>query len=125
MLKIISKRYAQKAVSFELTFDDEHGNGYAFPCDAQGNVSPDMPEEAKESMAYCLAHPEDFVRSGEVVRNERVDMIPARGICPCGEEIELYDQYRGACQCPKCGHWYNIYGQSLVNPRYWEEDENE
>ena len=50
MLEIISKRYAHKAVSFELTFDDEHGSGYAFPCDAQGNVSPDMPEEAKKRL---------------------------------------------------------------------------
>jgi hypothetical protein len=34
----------------------------------------------------------------------------------------LEDQYYAACQCPKCGQWYNIYGQHLRPPEEWIED---
>lgn len=30
----------------------------------------------------------------------------------------------GACQCPKCGKWYNIFGQALLDPEFWEDDYN-
>lgn len=46
----------------------------------------------------------------------------AIGICDiCGADVELYDGYMGACQCPKCGQWYNMAGQQLVPPEQWEE----
>ena len=45
----------------------------------------------------------------------------AHGTCECGNEVELYDEYYGACQCEKCGKWYNLFGQELNPPTYWEE----
>ena len=47
---------------------------------------------------------------------------PAHGTCICGEEVSLWDQYYGACECPKCGRWYNLFGQELVAPEHWETD---
>lgn len=39
------------------------------------------------------------------------------------DEYELVNQYQGACPCPKCGQWYNLFGQELINPQYWEEED--
>ena len=41
------------------------------------------------------------------------------------DDVELWDQYYGACQCPECGKWYNLFGQSLLPPDCWEEDPSE
>ena len=41
--------------------------------------------------------------------------------CDCGEEFELYNEYMGACECPKCHGWVNLFGQSLNSPETWKE----
>ena len=41
------------------------------------------------------------------------------------EKIEMYNAYMGACECPCCGQWYNLFGQSLIDPKYWYEDEDD
>lgn len=56
----------------------------------------------------------------ERVRKEWPITEPAVGICVCGMEVELVNQYMGACQC-ECGRWYNLFGQRLIDPKYWEE----
>ena len=38
---------------------------------------------------------------------------------PCSEEFYLQDEYRGACECPRCGQWFNLFGQELTDPRGW------
>ena len=43
----------------------------------------------------------------------------------CGTEFDLTDEYYGACQCPECGQWYNLFGQTLLPPDEWEEDLDE
>jgi len=43
----------------------------------------------------------------------------------CGNKFILRDQYMGACDCPECGQWYNIFGQQLKNPKYWFDDEED
>lgn len=48
-------------------------------------------------------------------------MNPAVGKCSCGREVILDADYSGAVQCG-CGRWYNLFGQELRDPRYWEED---
>ena len=48
----------------------------------------------------------------------------AKGKCHCGEIIELYDEYMGACECPKCGRWYNLFGQELNPPTTWSDGED-
>lgn len=46
---------------------------------------------------------------------------PAYGTCHCGGTVELTDEYMGACECPNCGQWYNLFGQELLPPDMWEE----
>ena len=121
MLKNIIESEYKTIVEFELTFDDGEGNGFGFPCDASGNVSPDLPEAAKKNLAYCLEHPDKFYRWNKVVKSSRRFREPARGRCSCGREVILVDEYYGACMC-ECGKWYNLFGQELLAPEYWEDD---
>ena len=37
----------------------------------------------------------------------------------CGAEFYLQDEYLGACECPRCGQWFNLFGQELTDPRGW------
>ena len=123
------KNYVPKEVKYETRrnlifyYDDE--SGFAFPCDAAGNVLPFEYEEARKNLVYCMAHREEFSRWNEVETYKVRADEPAHGTCSCGTEVELYDQYYGACQCPKCGQWYNLFGQSLVPPEQWETDPSE
>ena len=111
---------------FDLTFFySEDSGGFAFPCDAAGNVFSLENEEARKNLEYCLAHPEEFETYNEVRRWINRYTEPAHGTCICGTEVELYDQYYGACQCPSCGRWYNLFGQSLLPPEQWERDPSE
>ena len=113
-------------VSYDLSFlyGEDHG-GFCFPCDRVGKVLPFQYEEAKRNYENCMAHPEQFKVFAEVQKYVNYYTEPAHGTCSCGEEVELYDQYYGACQCPKCGQWYNLFGQSLVPPECWEHDPSE
>lgn len=115
-------RTTEEEVTYELTFDDGMYNGFGFPCDAEGNIPEDMNEAAKKNLAYCLEHPEKFVRFNKVVKFVRRIRVPARGTCKCGADIALYDEYYGACQCPYCGQWYNTSGQELLPPDKWGWD---
>lgn len=109
----------------ELCFDDGHGNGFVFPCDAKGNpLLTRMQPEAIENYHFCMAHPEKFKRWNVVDEREERMRINATGRCICGEFIELWNQYMGACECPKCGRWYNLYGQELNPPETWEDGDD-
>ena len=46
---------------------------------------------------------------------------PAIYKCDCGEEFELYNEYMGACSCPKCEKYFNLFGQALNNPETWRD----
>lgn len=123
------RNYVPKEVKYEVRHDlifyyDETG-GFAFPCDATGNVFPLEYEDARKNLAYCLEHPEKFSRWNEVnTYKVRVDE-PAHGTCTCGQEVVLTDEYCGACQCHICGRWYNLFGQELLPPEEWETDPSE
>lgn len=121
MLKNYTPRKHKTAIKYELCFDDGHNNGFGFPCDAQGNVPDDLNQNAKDNLAFCLAHPENFKRFNKVVKYEWKYCEPARGTCTCGREVELWDEYYGACSCD-CGKWYNLFGQELLPPDQWEND---
>ena len=107
-------------ISYELAFDDGRNNGFGFPCDENGNVKITN-EGAAVNYAYCMAHPEKFKRWNKVVKHEYSYRENNSGTCECGERIELYNQYMGACQCPNCGQWYNLHGQYLKDPSEWED----
>lgn len=122
MLKnYVDKRY-YTVTSYELVFDDGCYNGCGFPCDENGRVFDDIPDAAKENYKWCLDHPEKFVRFNEVIKHERRTYDNAHGTCDCGNEVELYNQYLGACECEQCGKWYNLFGQELLPPTAWNEE---
>jgi hypothetical protein len=124
MLKDIIRGEIETQTSYELVYDDGHGNGFGFPCNASGSVI-NLPPEAVANLAWCSEHPEKFIRAGEVVERRWNWRNPDRGACSCGETVTLENQYYGACQCPKCGQWYNLFGEELLPPDQWDMDLNE
>lgn len=109
-----------EVVEYEVQFTDEDGNGFAFPCNPDWTLMP-LNEWAQKNYEEAMAHPENFVNYNKRVRRVRKVLEPARGTCRCGETIELYAGWHGACECPKCGQWYNAFGQELLRPEQWEE----
>ena len=122
MLKDIIRGQVEETVSYELIFDDGADNGFAFNCDKDGNVLPDITDEVKKNLAYCRKHPEKFVRYAKTVRRKRRFRNPGTGTCSCGATVILTNDYYGACQCEKCGQWYNTSGQELLPPDKWGWD---
>lgn len=121
MLKNLKPRERKTEVYYTVDFDIDRNSGFTFPCDVDGNVLL-WNDGLRQNYEHCLAHPEKFVSYNKVIRHVRHFTENARGTCICGAEVELYDQYYGACECEKCGRWYNLFGQELVAPKYWEED---
>lgn len=126
MLKNFIRGEFVEDAGYELIFDDGHGTGFGFPCDTNGNVDlTKLNDMARENLQFCMAHPEKFKRFGEVtvwrVRWREHD----RGICHCGQVVELVNEYMGACQCQKCGQWYNLFGQELLPPEDWDMDDED
>lgn len=107
--------------SLEFTYKDDERAGFSFPCNSLGEVLPNMNPCAHENYIWCLDHPEKFSTFKEFTVNVR-HVRNRHGTCSCGTEVELYDQYYGACECPKCGRWYNLFGQELLPPDQWETD---
>ena len=106
-------------VTFEYGTD---GSGFAFPCDKDGNILADrMSPESKANYEDCMAHPERFLVFNEVRTHRNIYLRPGQGDCHCGQHVELFNQYMGACQCPNCGQWYNVFGEELLPPDQWEE----
>lgn len=124
MLKNMTSRERKTIVRFELVFDDGHNCGFGFPCDESGNLM-NLNDDAKKNLEWCKAHPEKFVRVNEVVTIRQTYTEPAHGTCICGATVILENQYYGACQCPECGRWYNLFGQSLLSPDQWVDDPSE
>lgn len=104
-----------------LVFDDGRGNGLCFYCDEDGNLLDPNPA-ALRNLEWAKGHPENYVRAGKFIHRERRIRTPAHGTCECGQEILLVSDYMGACNCPNCGRWYNLFGQELLPPEQWEED---
>ena len=124
MLKNFVEREPKTDVTYSLEFDYADGSGFAFDCDAKGNVFPLEYECARENLKHCLEHPEEFEEWKRVRRYVNHYTEPAHGTCTCGREVYLIDQYYGACEC-ECGRWYNLYGQELLPPEQWETDPSE
>ena len=120
MLKDLTERKYKYDVEYVLCFDDGRADGFAFPCDKDGNVLDGLEPAAQETLRYCLAHPEKFARFNQVVSRVWRSIEPARGTCSCGETVVLDNPYIGACQCEKCGQWYNLFGEELLPPEQWE-----
>jgi hypothetical protein len=122
MLKILKERTPEVIIERHINFvyKADPNAGFIFP--AKANGEPDfnkMCPEAIENYRNCLMDGR-FIEP-EFVVDKRTYMNPAVGKCVCGAEVILDSDYYGAVRCD-CGRWYNLFGQSLKDPKYWEED---
>ena len=125
MLKNIVRGEWETETWYELCFyyDEDKSSGFVFPCRMDGTlIEEDMTEDGMRNYEFCMKNPENFAVPNEFERHTRRWRNPDRGQCKCGAEVVLHDQYRGACGCPECGRWYNLYGQELLPPDQWEDD---
>jgi len=121
-MQITVERKKIQRTFYMLEFNHKHGDGgFAFDCDKHGNLLPDVNDCAMQNYYNCVNDTTNFMPMG-VIQYTHSWIENARGLCNCGTEIELRDEYHGACQCNSCGQCYNLMGQSLVPPEYWLED---
>ena len=125
MLKIIKERTPETVSEYyiEFKYKDDPDAGFCFPATVHGD--PDfahMTPEASANYEACLT--DKRLTEGEFTKHEWTYMNPALGLCSCGKEVVLESDYNGAVQC-ECGKWYNVFGQELIDPKYWTEDEDD
>lgn len=125
MLKIIRERTPETITEYfiEFTYKDDPEAGFIFPALPNGEVDfNSMCREAKDNYITCLSN--DKLTKPEFKVSKHTYINPAVGKCSCGKEVVLEGGYEGATQC-ECGRWYNLFGQSLIDPKYWYRDEDE
>lgn len=122
MLQNIVPRRPEEIVEYSIDFMYEKNCGLGFDCDENGNIEFAC-EAAKANYEYAMSHPEEYPYCfNKLTKRTRTFVNPAYGTCYCGNTVTLENEYMGACQCSKCGRWYNLFGQMLKDPKYWEED---
>lgn len=121
--KIISERHLVVKKIKVIEFDHISGDGgYSFEADDDFNVKFDDKFEEIQRASYQHAmNSAEYLGPFQRIHENRY-MENAKAICECGNQIELWDQYQGACECEHCGQWHNLFGQSLINPEYWESE---
>ena len=122
MLKIIKERTPETIREYyiEFKYKDDPEAGFCFPATVHGD--PDfsrMGPEAQANYKACLT--DERLTEAEFETREWPYINPAVGKCSCGKEVVLECDYQGAVRCD-CGRWYNLFGQELRDPKYWEED---
>lgn len=122
MIEIINPRHTEEIVDYRIEFTDEDGNGCSFPCDENGTLLSFATDAAEKNYQNSLAHPELFAIYNAFKTYRREFTVPAVAKCHCGSKVILENQYQGACECPECGRWYNLFGQELCHPDGWEQD---
>lgn len=122
MIKIIKERTPSTITEhyIEFIYKDDPDSGFCFPANRDGTPAFDkMPPEAIENYNLCLK--DERLTEPEFRKKTLSYIEPAVGRCICGAEVVLDADYAGAVRC-ECGRWYNLFGQSLRDPKYWEED---
>ncbi len=122
MIKIIKERTPETITEYyiEFFYKDDPTAGFCFPATSHGE--PDFSRMIPEAIAnYKACLTDERLTEGEFTKSEHTYMNPAVGKCICGAEVILDSDYQGAVSC-ECGRWYNLFGQSLKDPEYWEED---
>jgi len=124
MAEIIKQRQRVREESYELTLDpiNDDKPAYWFDCDKNGNVNIDELSPSRLAKYNELIHDPEYEAVVTVISNSYTENAVA--ICECGNEIELYDEYLGACECPYCGEWHNMFGQHVTNPSCWSQGED-
>ena len=123
MLKIIKERTPEVIVERHINFfyKDDPTAGFCFPATAHGDPDFDnMCQEAIDNYIKCLS--DDRLTPPDFTVEKHTYMNPAIGRCSCGRYLTLDCDHAGAIRC-NCGKWYNLFGQELRDPTYWEEDE--
>ena len=122
MLENIIPRHSETMTEYRIEFTDEDGNGLSFNATPDGKIIIDDDNEAaKANYAYAMEHPDEYARFNVFTSWKHNYTEPAKGTCKCGNTVILENQYCGACQCDNCGQWYNLFGQELISPEYWED----
>lgn len=122
MLKIVKERTPETITEYyiEFTCKDDPNAGFCFPATKEDKPNFfQMCNEAHDNYNRCLV--DKALDGPEFITNTRTYINPAVGRCSCGSLVTLDSDYMGAVRC-ECGRWYNIFGQSLKDPKYWEED---
>jgi hypothetical protein len=125
MLKIIKERTPETTREYyiEFKYKDDPEAGFCFPATCYGD--PDFSRMTSEALAnYEACLTDKRLTEGEFTKHKWTYTNPAIGICSCGKDVVLDCDHSGAVQC-ECGRWYNLFGQSLIDPKYWYRDEDE
>ena len=125
MLKIIKERTPETIKEYYINFwyKDDPNAGFCFPATSTGEPEfSSMSPEAIANYKACLT--DERLAEAEFEPREYTYINPAVGLCTCGKEVVLEGSYEGATQC-ECGRWYNLFGQSLIDPKYWYRDEDD
>lgn len=124
MIRNFQESKVVEQTEYNLLFYADATGGLSFPCDKDGNITTKYPA-ALANYEHAIRHPEAFPYAfREIAKRTHRYREPASGICHCGKRIDLYNQYLGACQCPYCGQWWNLFGQELNDVFTWEKGED-
>lgn len=123
MIRDYKASWSENCVRYMVNFYNYPDGGCGFDCDENGNVDLDkLNEIARGKYLDAMANPDKFPYAwNEVEKIRGTVRHPATGTCECGKRIELRADYLGACECPKCHRWYNVFGDELKNPRHWND----
>lgn len=120
MLENIIPRHSETMTEYRIEFTNEEGGGFSFDADKNGKIILTN-DGQRVNYQYAMEHPKKFtVQFNEFVKRKFTYTVPAVGTCSCGNTVILENEYHGACQCNKCGQWYNLFGQELIPPDYWK-----
>lgn len=123
MLEIIKESYDETIEKFYIHFYDENKElRMGFPME---NGVPAIKECAKENFATANKKADAGKWTKKIEKVSYTYKHLPYGRCACGAKFELYDRYMGACPCPNCGQWYNLFGQELDPPDTWDEGDEE
>ena len=125
MLKIVKERTPETIREYyiEFKYKDDPEAGFCFPATCHGD--PDFSHMTSEALAnYEACLTDKRLAEGEFTKHEWTYTNPAIGICSCGRDVVLDCGHSDAIQC-ECGRWYNCFGQSLIDPKYWYRDEDD
>jgi hypothetical protein len=128
MIKIIKERgYESRAwLQHNFHWEDKPDSGFTFEVNEKGECITEN-DSAQENFVLCKTGLITSGTGGKIVdggvrKVSHKYATNAVGVCVCGEQVELYNQYMRACECSNCGQWYNLSGQELMPPRYWHDD---
>lgn len=123
-MKIVSRRQRHTVSGYTLFFENkqERGRGFAFACDAHGNVDlAALNPVARQSYDDCVGR-DAAMYDPQVERREHSWTEPAVGICDeCSDRVSL-GGFTNTCEC---GADYSGSGQRLAPREFWGEETGE